>query len=110
MSDIITVVSIFISLVVLITFFKIAGSTDTIAARLTRIEAHQLEQYKAAYYVHYVNSNKAAARDSLLYLIFSQLANVRDNATRKKEFDNFRQKYEKHFTRLGYEFPAYPFD
>jgi len=107
MNDLIIILSFILSIIVLVTFFKISARLAAIKDILTD---ERKNQAKAMYYVHYLNGNKEAARDSLLlYLLTDITKGDTSQAVRKAEFEAARKKYSSLFEDIGYQFPTDPF-
>lgn len=90
-------------LIILIAFFKMSANT-------TKIVSSDKRNARANYYKYLTLNNNKAAYEQFLYIIFFDLTEpTLDENSRRVKYDNLKNKYSTAFTKLGYEFPDFPF-
>lgn len=109
MDFILLIINSIFDLIILIAFFKMSANTTTIREILSQNTSNR-RNARANYYTYLTLGNKKAAYEQLLYIIFHELTDFSLNKNdRELKYNELKERYSAFITKLGYEFPDFPF-
>ena len=108
MDLILTIINSIILFIILITFFKMSANTTAIKEILT--VSNNKRNARTNYYKYLALNDNEAAYKQILYIIFLDLTEQPlSEKSRKLRYDSLKNKYSDTLTKIGYEFPDFPF-
>ena len=110
MDIILIIITAIFDFIILLAFFKMSSNTTAIKEFLLHKPSNNIREARADYYKYLALGDNKAAHEQLLYIIFYELTEPTLNKENKKlKYDNLKDRYLATFTKLGYEFPDFPF-